>query len=112
LHVLLYPAPYSLGLVLDKVTRQSGPHTARLKDQFEVGYIVLTKGFDHADAFEPSLRKCVNDPHFPKCVPLLDNVLLLCIELDLCPVSFGKQSREEQARSDQQEENEANDVPG
>lgn len=109
--MLLYSAPHGLGLVLDKVTRQGGPHTAGWEDQFEVGYIVLAEGFDHADAFESAVRKRVNDLHFSKCVPPLDNLLLLCIELDLRPVSLGKQGRDEQASSDQQEENEANDIP-
>jgi len=77
-----------------------------------VGYIVLAKGFDHADAFKPAVRERVNNPYLSKCVPLLDDVLLLCVELDLRPVSLGKQGRDEQACSGQQEENEANNIPG
>jgi hypothetical protein len=37
-------------------------------------------------------------------VPLLDDVLLMCIELDLRPAGLGKQGRDEQACSGQQEE--------
>jgi len=110
--MLWYSAPHGLGLVLDKVTRQGGPHTAGWEDQFEVGYIVLAVGFDQADAFKPAVRERVNNLYLSKCLPLLDDVLLLCVELDLRPVSLGKQGRDEQAGSDQQEENEANDVPG
>jgi hypothetical protein len=85
---------------------------AGLEDQFEVGYFVLTEGFDHADAFKSAVRERINNPYLSRCAPLLNDVLLMCIGLDLRPVSLGKQVRDEQACSDQQEENAANDVPG